>query len=118
MPVFNYDGLDKEGKRVKGSIEVASKKNAALSKLSADGIMVSDIRQGSERRKLDKYSISFKKKSLPDVFFQLSILLSSGIPLTRALKVTAETTKDIKIKKNHCSTWKRRSAQGCVSLKP
>ncbi len=99
MPVFNYDGLDKEGKRVKGSIEVASK-NAALSKLSADGIMVSDIRQGSERRKLDKYSISFKKKSLPDVFFQLSILLSSGIPLTRALKVTAETTKDIKIKKS------------------
>ncbi|PLX68513.1 MAG: hypothetical protein C0603_05000 [Denitrovibrio sp.] len=99
MPVFNYDGIDKAGKRAKGTIEMASK-NAAMSKLSADGIMVSDIRQGSEKRKLDKYSFSFKKKSLPDVFFQLSILLSSGIPLTRALKVTADTTKDIKIKKS------------------
>lgn len=99
MPVFSYDGLDKQGKRVKGNIESASK-NSALAKLSADGILVSSIAQASEKRKRDKYSFSFRKKSLSDVFFQLSILLSSGIPLTRALKVTADTVKDTKIKKS------------------
>jgi len=99
MPLFSYDGIDKEGKRAKGTIE-ADGKNAALSKLSADGILVSDISQASEKRKFDKFSFSFRKKGLADVFFQMSILLSSGIPLTRALNVTAGTTKEGKIKKS------------------
>jgi type II secretory pathway component PulF len=99
MPIFSYDGLDKQGKRVKGNLEATSK-NAALAKLSSDGILVSGIAQASEKRRRDKFSISFRKKGLADVFFQLSILLSSGIPLTRALKVTADTIKDTKMKKS------------------
>ncbi|XOB66450.1 type II secretion system F family protein [Deferribacteres bacterium DY0037] len=99
MPVFTYDGLDKQGKRVKGSIESAGR-NAALAKLSADGILVAQLSQASDKRKRDRYSFSFKKKALPDVFFQLSILISSGIPLTRALKVTADTVKDTKMKRS------------------
>ena len=99
MPVFSYDGINKEGKRAKGHIE-APGKNAALAKLSADGILVSDISQASEKKKGDRFSFSFKKKGLPDVFFQLSILLSSGIQLTRALKITADSIKDPKLKKS------------------
>jgi len=99
MPVFSYDGIDKEGKRTKGHIEAAGK-NAALSKLSVSGILVSSISQASEKRKRDKFPISFKKRGLSDVFFQLSILLSSGIQLTNALKITADTIKDHKIKKS------------------
>ena len=99
MPVFSYDGLDKKGKRVKGVIE-AEGKNAALAKLSAEGLLVSDISQASAKKRIDKLSFSIRKKGLSDVFFQLSILLGSGIPLTRALKVTADTVKDTKIKKS------------------
>lgn len=99
MPVFSYDGIDKAGKRAKGSIE-APGKNAALAKLSADGVLVAEIHQASAKKKGDRFSFSFKKKGLPDVFFQLSILLSSGIQLTRALKITADSTKDIKLKRS------------------
>lgn len=99
MPVFSYEGLDKQGKKTKGSMEAASK-NAALAKLSADGLLVSSISQASEKKRKDIFSFSFRKKGLADVFFQLSILISSGIPLTRALKVTADTIKDGKVKKS------------------
>lgn len=99
MAVFSYDGIDKAGKRAKGNLEAASK-NAALAKLSADGILVSEISQATEKKKRDRYSFSFKKKGLPDVFFQMSILLSSGIQLTRALKITADTIKDTKLKRS------------------
>jgi len=99
MPLFTYDGLDKNGKRVKGNIE-ANGRNAALAKLSADGIMISQISQASDKKRFDRFSFSFRKKQLSDVFFQLSILLSSGIPLTRALKVTSDTVKDTKIQKS------------------
>lgn len=99
MPSFSYDGLDRQGKKAKGMIE-ADSKNAALAKLAAEGILVSKLAQSTEKKRFDKFYISFGKKALADVFFQLSILLSSGIPLTRALKVTAETIKDGRVKKS------------------
>jgi len=99
MPKFSYEGLNKEGKKAKGHIEAQSK-NAAMAKLSAEGLLVSKIVQSSEKKRWDSFSFSFGSKGLADVFFQLSILLSSGIPLTRALKVTADTVKDGKIKKS------------------
>jgi type II secretory pathway component PulF len=98
MPLFSYEGINKEGKKVKDVLEAAGK-NAALAKLSADGILVSSVSQASEK-KGGRFSFSFRKKGLSDVFFQLAILLSSGIQLTRALQITADTTKDTRIKKS------------------
>lgn len=95
MPVFSYEGIDKQGKKVKGRLE-ASGKNTALSKLMGDGLLISGIKEASDKQ--SKFSISFRKKPLADVFFQLSILLSSGIQLTKALSVTAQSVNDRKMK--------------------
>jgi len=95
MPVFSYEGIDKKGKTVKGRVE-ASGKNTALSKLMADGLLISTIKEAADKQ--SKFSFSFRKKPLADVFFQLSILLSSGIQLTKALTVTAQSVHDKKMK--------------------
>lgn len=68
MPVFSYDGIDKEGKRAKGNIE-APGKNAALSKLQADGILVAEISQASQKKRFDRLSFSFKKRDCRMFFF-------------------------------------------------
>lgn len=96
MPSFSYDGLDKDNNRIRGVVEEVSK-NSALSKLSSEGILVSFISEESVKKRKRIVSV-FKKKGLADIFFQLSILTSSGIPLTKALTVTAGSTKDSKLK--------------------
>lgn len=98
MPFFKYEGIDKTGKKVKGRLE-ASGKNAVVSRLMSEGILVSDVKEaGDDSGGLKNLNISFGKKSVADIFFQLSILLSSGIQLTKALTVTAQTVKDRKMK--------------------
>lgn len=95
MPFYLYEGIDRDGKKVKGQVE-ASGKNAALSRLIADGIMVSSVSDMAEKRR--RFSLSLGRRSLADIFFQLSILLSSGIQLTKALSVTAQSVRDKKMK--------------------
>lgn len=92
MPFYRYEGIDKSGKRVRGRIEAAGK-NVVVSKLMTEGILVSEVKESSEKQK-GVFTMSFGKKNIADVFFQLSILLSSGIQLTKALSVTAQTVKD------------------------
>lgn len=96
MPFFLYEGIDKDGKKVKGQIE-SSGRNSAVSKLIADGIMVSSVRDMAEKKRFG-FSFSLGRKSLADIFFQLSILISSGIQLTKALSITAQSVGDKKIK--------------------
>lgn len=98
MPAFTYEGMDKQGRKAKGTIE-ADSRNTALAKLSAEGILVSRVVQASQKKRFE-LSFSLGRKGLADVFFQLSILISSGIPLTRALKVTSDTLKEGRLKKS------------------
>ncbi|WP_022852191.1 type II secretion system F family protein [Limisalsivibrio acetivorans] len=89
MPTYSFNGIDKKGKKAKG-VREGDTKSAVLAKLMGEGIIVSDIQQ-VKSRKGRSFSIPFlpggSKKSLPDIFFQLSLLLGSGIPLVSALRI-------------------------------
>lgn len=99
MAAFNYKGVSKTGKDVKG-VRESSSKQALTGELLAEGIFVTsitDIRSKSEKLSLLDGLFS-KKKNLSDTFFQLSLLLRSGIPLVEGLKIIAKSTKQQSLK--------------------
>lgn len=99
MPSYNYKGLFKNGKETKGTRE-ASSKQALTAELLSEGIYVTGISdiQLKKARFETFSSLLSRKKNLSDTFFQLSLLLRSGIPLVEALKIIAKTTRQPKLK--------------------
>lgn len=95
MPIFEYRGLARDGKNVKGVID-AENLRAARARLKKDNIFVSDIR---DKKKSDpKASRSSKPKSgkkvgvkdLALMTRQLATLIKANIPLVDALTAVSE----------------------------
>lgn len=84
MIKFSYTGYNSNKQKVKNVIESSSKEEA-LKNLHLNGIFVTDISE------LNKNEISFKKKIHPkilsDISKDLSMYLSSQIPLTNAVSL-------------------------------
>ena len=99
MPSYLYKGMSKTGKGVKG-VRDALSKQALTNELLSEGIFVSSITEsGSSNSSLAKLQEMFAKKiNLSDTFFQLSLLLRSGIPLVEAVKIVAKSTKEQHLK--------------------
>jgi type II secretory pathway component PulF len=89
MASFQYQGTTREGKSVKGLKEAASRQQA-LNELTAAGVFVSELKLPSTKK---QFTLFPKKINLADLFFQLSLLLRSGIPLVEALNIIARTSK-------------------------
>nr|BFD59280.1 type II secretion system F family protein [Bdellovibrio sp. CKG001]BFD62657.1 type II secretion system F family protein [Bdellovibrio sp. HM001] len=97
MPIFEYKGLSKDGRNVKGTID-AENQRAARAKLKKDNIFVVDIK--------DKKKIDPKKKSGPratkvvgvkDLSLmtrQLATLIKANIPLVDALTAVSEQVEN------------------------
>jgi len=98
MATFYYRGVTKAGKNVKGYKDAASKQSV-LSELTAEGIFIEEIKASSNKNK-SSFIARFRsaKKNFADYFFQLSLLLRSGIPLVEALGIIARTTESEKEK--------------------
>ncbi|WP_461828769.1 type II secretion system F family protein [Aquifex sp.] len=91
MKTFYYEGLQ-EGRRVKGTLR-AKDRREAIAKLKREGIKLLKLKEGREltlklfQKKIPEEEIAFS-------LIQLSTLLSSGIPLTRALELLARQTEN------------------------
>lgn len=95
MPSFNYSGFTKAGKPVKGAKEAVSRQ-AALMQLTAEGLLISEIHAVAPKRASVFSRLLSGRKNLSDVYFQLSLLLKSGIPLVEAIHIIVGTTKSAK----------------------
>lgn len=99
MPSYNFKGFTKNGKEAKGTREATSKQTLT-SELLAEGVYLTEI--SDVRLKHGRFetfaSLFSRKRNLADTFFQLSLLLRSGIPLVEALKIIAKTTNQTKLK--------------------
>ncbi len=91
MPIFKYRGYKADGGDVSGSIE-ATGLNDAVGKVRAEGILPSEVaeaetpvRKGLLRRSHESF--------LPAMTRQLSVLLSSGVPLIEALQSLSSESK-------------------------
>lgn len=89
MPVFEYKGLNKAGKNIRGTVDADNSRNARI-KLKRDGIFVSSLKDKTKSSKLKsgKKSSSNKKVSIDDLSMltrQLATLLKANIPLVETL---------------------------------
>lgn len=89
MPVFQYKGLNKAGKNVKGIVDADNQRNARL-KLKKEGIYVVTIDDSSKvsRKKTSAVSMSSGRVSVDEISNltrQLASLVKANIPLVDCL---------------------------------
>jgi type II secretory pathway component PulF len=98
MPVFEYKGIDRKGKKTKGNIDSDSVRLARV-KLKNDGIYVSEINEvGSNTNNyLEKLNNFFVAKKVPASRLaqetrQFATLINAGIPIVESLQVLGDQT--------------------------
>ena len=104
MPLFDYRGLTKDGKNVRGSLD-ADNVRAARVRLKKDGIFIIDLKnkaKESERRKAKgRQSAPQSKVNVQDLSMmtrQLATLIKSNIPLVEALAAVADQVENPTLK--------------------
>lgn len=98
MPVYNYQAINAEGKKINGSLDAETVRSARQS-LRTRGIFATEINEANDgtaedRRDVLKYFKS-SKVSLQDLAVstrQLGTLVSAGLPLVSALSALSDQT--------------------------
>jgi general secretion pathway protein F len=105
MPVYEYVGVSKVGKNVKGTVDAESAR-AARQRLRTQGIFPSSLREGKVKQGLKAEDIlgslggdRISTKNLSLITRQLATLVGAGIPLVEALNALAEQMSSPQIKR-------------------
>ncbi len=99
MAVFTYEGITKEGKKVKGKIEALTRREA-IARLKEKNIIPVEISEYTQKKPFWQREIFSKKPPEEEIAFvltQISTLLYSAIPLPKALELVASQTENEKI---------------------
>lgn len=96
MPVFEYRGLNKEGRTVRGTVDTDNVRTAKM-RLKKDGVFVTDIKDRSKtaasRKAKGKKAVRQKGVNVTDLSMmtrQLATLLKANIPLVDSLHAVSE----------------------------
>jgi general secretion pathway protein F len=107
MPIYEYQGINQDGKKVKGTIDADSLRSARI-KLKSLSIYTTAIKEStSARNKIQantrKFNFSFSPKistaRLAQETRQLSTLIGAGIPIVEALQVLSEQTDSARFRR-------------------
>lgn len=96
MPIFEYKGLSKTGKNVKGFID-AENLRAARMKLKKDGLFITDVKdkkKSESKKKKTSAGGSVPIRDLALMTRQLATLVKSNIPLVDALSIISEQVEN------------------------
>lgn len=98
MAIFEYRGVDRSGKSVKGTVDADTARNARM-KLKKDGISITDLRnkQKEVRKATKRGGPSQKGVGVEDISMmtrQLATLIKSNIPLVEALSAVSEQVEN------------------------
>ncbi len=100
MPIFEYRGLNKNGKSVRGTLDADNQRNAKL-KLKKDGIFLTDIKDkgkaAASKKAKGKKSVSQRGVNVSDLSMmtrQLATLIRANIPLVEALNAVSEQVEN------------------------
>ena len=97
MPLYEYRGLSKDGKNIKGSLDSENLRAARL-KLKKDGVYVVDIKDKKKSSGVKKSSIrktgTVPIKDLSLMTRQLATLIKANIPLVDALTAISEQVEN------------------------
>jgi len=98
MSLFLYEGI-KEGRKVRGRISGKDKREI-ISRLRSEGVTPLSVEELAERKPFWKREFHLRSPSEEEISFvliQLSVLLSSGIPLSKALELLSSQVEDQRI---------------------
>ncbi len=98
MPVFEYKGLNKGGRNIKGVVD-ADNMRTAKAKLKRDGVFVTDIRDKTKAQKKSKSPSLARtgRVSVHDLSMmtrQLATLIKANIPLVDSLAAVSEQVEN------------------------
>lgn len=100
MPIFEYRGLNKAGKTVRGTVDADNQRNAKL-KLKKDGIFITDIKDKGKaalaKKTKGKKQGSQRGVNVTDLSMmtrQLATLIKANIPLVDALNAVSEQVEN------------------------
>lgn len=99
MPIFEYRGLNKDGRTVRGTVDSDNQRTAKI-KLKKDGIFITDIKDKSKAvraKAKGKTQGSQKGVSVSDLSMmtrQLATLLKANIPLVDSLAAVSEQVEN------------------------
>jgi type II secretory pathway component PulF len=94
MATYNYKAVNAEGRMVEGRLEAADTRVAA-SRLQGQGLIPVSIDEPREKGTRSLRGLQFQWITRRDILFfteELTTLVRAGLPLDRALSVTAELT--------------------------
>ncbi len=98
MPLFEYSGLNSQGRKVSGKVDGSGRK-VVMQKLSQQGIFLTDLKEiaaaadtGKGRRLALKLGRRIAPAELAAATRQLGTLLGAGIPLDEVLATVADQT--------------------------
>ncbi len=98
MAEFFYEGI-KDGKKVKGKAEAFNRKEV-LQRLKSEGVIPLNVEELKKEKPFWKREIHLGGPSEEDIAFilrQLAVLISSGIPLSKALELISSQLEDHRI---------------------
>ena len=99
MPIFEYRGLNKAGRNVRGTVDSDNQRNAKA-KLKKDGIFVTDLKDRSKaqiKKNKGKKAPSQKSVNVQDLSMmtrQLATLLKANVPLVDSLAAVSEQVEN------------------------
>lgn len=94
MAAFTYDGLNRQGQNVRGEV-IADSSTQAINKLREAGIMVTEIKeQGNKKKNKSKSGGKVTTEDVAVFCRQLAVMLSAGVPITRALNTLSKQTEN------------------------
>jgi general secretion pathway protein F len=105
MPIFEYSALDRSGKKLKGTIDADSLRQAR-SKLRNQNIFPTDLTESGRSVAFNPSDVtkyfqrnSISQKELAITTRQLATLVNAGLPLVMALSSTAEQIESESIRR-------------------
>ncbi len=98
MPIFEYKGLNKSGKTVRGTVDVDNSRTARV-KLKKEGIFVVDLKDKSKASRKVKgkkggHNKAVKVQDLSMMTRQLATLLKANVPLVDTLGAVSEQVEN------------------------
>lgn len=100
MPIFEYRGLNKDGRSIRGTVDADNVRTAKL-RLKKEGVFVTDIKDKGKatiKRARGKKTVSQRGVSVTDLSMmtrQLATLLKANIPLVDSLNAVSEQIENV-----------------------
>ena len=96
MASFTYDGLNKQGQSVHGEV-IADNTAQAMERLRENGIIVTEMKEKVAKKKSSGGGKKITTEDVAVVCKQLAVMLSAGVPITRALTTLSKQCANPKL---------------------